>query len=142
MGFVVPQMPLGVNIWNSTLVTNAPTISTVCNLSPGRRTFFAGPVVTTNITLGALIVFGDLLECLLPKGTDIRGAQHAGLDSIVECPKGTGRYYYVVWVDDVAKGFANEYRLALMKQCDLTFVSLTNVISVFGNIPVWPVPTP
>lgn len=35
---------------------------------------------------------------------------------IVEVPQGTGRYYMVVWVDDVGKGFVNEYRQAQIQK--------------------------
>jgi hypothetical protein len=31
----------------------------------------------------------------------------------VEVPAGSGRYYAILAVDDVARGFENEYRLAL-----------------------------
>jgi hypothetical protein len=53
---------------------------------------------------------------LFPPGTDIRdGSGPSGIDSL-ECPAGSGRYYYVTNVDDIAKGFANEHRYALVQK--------------------------
>lgn len=57
-----------------------------------------------------------IMQLLLPKGTDVRGVESNiayGLDQ-VECPVGSGRFYCVTSVDDVGKGYANEYRLAFM----------------------------
>jgi hypothetical protein len=58
-------------------------------------------------------------QLLLPAGTDIRDwACWDGLamdqPDVVEAPRGTGRYYTVIQVDDVAKGFPNEYRVAFI----------------------------
>lgn len=52
---------------------------------------------------------------LMPKDTDVRDHWHAGArPDLVEVPSGSGRYYFVHYVDDVAKGFANEYRIAYL----------------------------
>jgi len=57
---------------------------------------------------------------LLPMGTDIRGRRGwFGLSverDLVEVPQGSGRYYEVEAVDDMAKGFANEHRCCLISQ--------------------------
>lgn len=53
---------------------------------------------------------------LLPKGTDIRSTVCGVAPDVVEVPAGTGRYYSVEMVDDVARGFANEYRFAMVLQ--------------------------
>jgi hypothetical protein len=52
---------------------------------------------------------------LLPPGTDIRSGVLGTADD-VEVPAGSGRFYEVEFVDDVGKGFANEYRVALLIQ--------------------------
>lgn len=66
----------------------------------------------------------------VPKGTDIRDAScNHGMTDFVEVPGGSGRWYFVVCVDDVAKGFTNEYRLAILRKSFLT-----------GS--EWPIPIP
>ena len=57
----------------------------------------------------------------LPAGTDIRAkwpfrSYETELHDVVEVPAGTGRYYVVFSVDDVHKGFTNEYRFANIGQ--------------------------
>jgi len=50
----------------------------------------------------------------VPKSTDIRMADPDGPGDLIECPLGSGLWYNVYAVVDVAKGFSNEYRLAAM----------------------------
>lgn len=79
------------------------------NLTPGRRVFMA------NAPAG----FGGcpmLVEVLLPALTDIRGWNDPGASDWAEVPAGSGRYYEVLFVDDIGKGFANEHRFALLAQ--------------------------
>ena len=70
---------------------------------------------------------------LLPALTDIRsvvtfpGGGGSKCD-IVECPLGSGRFYLVISVDDVGKGFGNEFRCAAIQATNL-----------YG---VWPTPIP
>jgi hypothetical protein len=105
MAFTVPAMPLAVNIWrHGTGVTNPPDVVTVGNLTPGTRD------AHTETTPPALMFL------LLPARTDIRALLSAGSQDFVEVPAGTGRHYIVFFVDDVARGFANEYRRAELKQ--------------------------
>jgi hypothetical protein len=59
--------------------------------------------------------FGDnsgTTRILFPKGTDVRGQSELLGVSFVEVPMGSGTRYQIQTVVDVAKGFANEYRLA------------------------------
>lgn len=46
----------------------------------------------------------------LPALTDIRPADQ------IECPIGTGRLYLIRWVEDMHKGFVNEYRIGILEQ--------------------------
>jgi len=62
-----------------------------------------------------------MVALVLPKGTDIRGNSPKSNGDIVEVPNGSGRFYIVNSVDDVAKGFANEYRFAAMTQVQIPF---------------------
>jgi hypothetical protein len=73
---------------------------------------------------------------LFPHGTDIRDESCTPAADLLEVPTGSGRWYLVAYVDDVGKGFPNEYRMAI-------------VWKVFGddgltffNFPPWPVPIP
>jgi hypothetical protein len=142
MAFNTPTFNLTVNLWSATLVTNPPTMSFLACLSPGRRTMLLAPSTLTNPVYVQVPTWGPTSELMCPKGTDIRGAQNSGMTNVVECPAGSARYYLVLFVEDVGKGFPNEYRLALLKQCDFGTVALTDFQAVFGTVPPWPVPTP
>jgi len=56
-----------------------------------------------------------LWSVALPMGTDVRDWA-SGSEDWVEAPLGSGRKYRVQMVDDVAKGFANEYRIAFLQK--------------------------
>jgi hypothetical protein len=73
---------------------------------------------------------------LIPKLSDVRDWSSGGQADMIECPAASGRWYQVAIVDDVGKGFSNEYRLVWMlqayQQLDPTrFAGLQ-----------WPVPIP
>jgi len=53
---------------------------------------------------------------LLPKESDIRDFNCPSGQDYVEVPSGSGRLYGVMLVDDVAKGFTNEYRIAYISK--------------------------
>lgn len=118
MAFRVPAMPLVCNIWrigNYNFFVDPqvlpPDLVVACNLAPGHR---SNPTQPYDPTIGGFIDGRFYSYLLLPKGTDIRFAfgNISQLADAVECPAGSGRYYIVIWVEDVAKGFANEYRRA------------------------------
>lgn len=142
MPFILPTFMVDVNIWNNALVSGAPTIQTKGNLSPGRRVNVVSTPLLTNAQINAAVGVGYYMELLLPKLTDVRGLQNNGVESVVECPAGSARFYLVVWVDDVGKGFANEHRMALLAQCNFTMVTATVLTATFGAIPPWPSPLP
>jgi len=52
------------------------------------------------------------MSLLLPPLADVRGPQDSVSADMVEVPAGSGRWYFVVGVDDIGKGFANEHRSA------------------------------
>jgi hypothetical protein len=111
MAFYVPQMPLAVNIWHGGGAGGAyasPNITTVGNLTPGKR-------VNTTLGTGTTAPQGYMdMQLLLPKLTDVRAAWNSLAADVVEVPAGSHRFYYVIYVDDVAKGFANEHRFAVL----------------------------
>lgn len=57
-----------------------------------------------------------LWQLLVTKETDLRDKFNAPGVYYVEVPQGSGRYYVVVIVDDVAKGFTNEYRIGYLRK--------------------------
>jgi hypothetical protein len=116
MPFTVPNFNLPVSIFDrpASLLTAPPTVpraSTVCNLTPGRRVQPAFPDVSDS----SVQIYLGTAFLLLPAGTDIRDLVCVG-DScdILEVPSLSGRWYTVLTVDDVAKGFPNEYRTAMI----------------------------
>jgi len=109
MPFRVPAFPLAINIWRAaTGVTNPPDVVTVCNLTVGRRA-----TATTGIPED-LDPDTVCLMAYLPKLSDVRDSYSAGGADIVEIPAGSLRYYTVKQVDDVGKGFVNEFRFAVV----------------------------
>lgn len=56
-----------------------------------------------------------IMRVLLPKGTDVRAQtiDNPNPDAL-EIPAGTGRFYKVLAVEDVARGFPNEARAAII----------------------------
>lgn len=99
MPFVIPSFPLSCNIYtNGGGPPAAPRLVSVCQLR-------WGPSRTSQNYVGLL----------LPAGTDIRGLYHSTSSDVVECPAGSGRLYRCVWMDDVAPGFTNVHREAVLE---------------------------
>lgn len=72
---------------------------------------------------------------LVPAGTDLRDeCTDPGVADCVEVPADSGRFYLVDGVDDVAKGFPNEYRLGILVK-----VAGPGLMPTF---PLWPSPIP
>jgi hypothetical protein len=51
---------------------------------------------------------------LLPMLTDIRSDEKGPGSDWAEVPAGSGRFYQVVYVEDIGKGFSNEHRGAML----------------------------
>jgi hypothetical protein len=114
MAFTLPAFNLAVNLWR----VGDPPIP-----APSTRTFMANLARgNRHVITGYLGDFGQnpILEMMLlcPKLTDIRPYVSGFFNDLVEVPAGSGRYYVVFSVDDCAKGFANEYRCALLIRGD------------------------
>lgn len=110
MAFRLPNFNLMANVWRQPGGAYAsPDVTAGCNLSQGRRALF----ITSGHPTGS---FPQLeTEILFPKLTDVRAAWNGLQNDIVEVPAGSKRFYSVRFVDDVAKGFANEYRLVIVE---------------------------
>jgi len=122
MSYVLPTFNLNVNIWrNASGPPAPPAVTTIGNLAWGRR-------VQTGDVIAAIGTIGGAITLLVPAGTDVRDEGGGWGDDWVEVPAGSGRFYEVLWVDDIGKGFANEHRAAVLIKT-----------AAFGQ---WPVPYP
>lgn len=110
MPFTVPTFPITAFAWYPPNVPPLPPdlVGIPCNLvGPGKRSvgYYPHPGVVNPQWI-----------LMVPKGTDLRDFSNGPGTYYVEVPAGTGRYYSVVIVDDVAKGFDNEYRVAYLEK--------------------------
>lgn len=80
----------------------APDLSVLVNLSIGQRSLFLTSGVGQSVWR----------EVMFPKNTDVRGRWNLVAPDLLEIPSGSKRFYLAQDVEDVGKGFPNEYRLA------------------------------
>lgn len=114
MPFRLPTFNILCNVFPMT-VPNVPSVpinpprlaDQMCQLTYGRRVNVAstGGTDEAGVPLQAM-------NLLLPPGTDIRGPQDTVSADMVEVPSGSGRWYWVYFVDDIGRGFSNEHRTA------------------------------
>jgi hypothetical protein len=116
VAYQIPRMPITCDIFTpdvpgvAAIPTSPARLAGVrCNLAWGKRTNAA----TTGGTV-SVGVLTSAVDLLLPARTDIRGPQDTTSFDMVCVPSGSGRWYQVTAVDDVGKGFANEYRIAVL----------------------------
>ena len=124
MAFRLPAMPLFANIFVGHVTPPLLPLVLRVNVACQLRYLKTAAIVAT--------AFGPQASSILllvPPGTDIRMTGPGTFGDIVEVPAGTGRYYRVFGVDDVAKGFANTYRAAVL-------------VSMNGVPGTWPTPYP
>jgi len=118
MAFVLPTFNMRCGVWRAphTPPDDPRDTSFECQLRGASH-----DAATTNPT--------DFLHAgnyaLFPALTDIRDNSTPTGSDILEIPVDSGRYYYVFNVDDVAKGFTNEHRYAIL-----------------GKALLWPEPIP
>lgn len=111
MAWLPPTFNLVCGIWTGPILIPPmvpPRLTSICQLR-----FYK-----TGQTVAATGPGKGVMSILLPAGTDVRPSIGFGLfgGDVIECPLGSGRWYAVLTVDDVAKGFPNEYRLAVCQQ--------------------------
>lgn len=107
MSFTPPVFNLICNIWrNGNPTSNPPDVVSQCNLALGKRIGQVQSLVMTGM------LYPGSMWLLLPAGTDIRDSISVAGGDTVEVGAGTGRFYFVVWVDDAGGGFSNEHRFA------------------------------
>ncbi len=117
--YVLPTFNINCDLFTAGNFANPARGTIAGNLTPGRREVISG------LSAAGLPLTAGSMYLLLPPLTDIRGPLQAGGADGVEIPPASGRKYLVVWVDDIAKGFPNEHRFA--------------VLTATG---VWPTPIP
>ncbi len=144
MAFILPTFNLLSNVWNPGVVQAVfpvippPTHSNVpCQLR-------APPPAST-----ASWYFFETwpwMWILFPKGTDVRAPNAAAYNppqdyGVIECPSGSTEFFYITNVIDTAKGFTNEYRVAL---CVPSLAFEYDAVALFGGlfVPAWPTPYP
>lgn len=109
MAFVLPTFNLKCNIWHFLTAPPSPPVlpDVPCQLRAPSANNLAAYLPVGGVTVGMVV--------LLPPLTDIRDPYSGGAGSsrpIIEIPSGSGRFYGVVQVDDIGKGFPNEHRFA------------------------------
>lgn len=131
MSFSVPTFNLTCDIYTGPWVGKVLRhLSVPCNLAWGRRS-------QNNFAPGlGSVELGGVSSLLLPAGTDIRDASCASGWDVVEVPEASGRFYAISAVDDVGKGFVNEYRIATMAKACQAFDAV-----LFPGVS-WPTPIP
>jgi len=122
MAFVLPTFNITADIytWSTTGLPTTPRLTVDCQLRPPAMTNASSSVASSTFHCGMVM--------LVAKETDVRDYYCAPGNSpdVVQCPPGSGRWYTVYYVDDVAKGFANEHRFVILQK--------------YGF--VWPTPIP
>jgi len=110
--YVLPEFNLVCGIWAGPYVSKVHRADVMGNLSAGRRVYnvlINWPPNEDHVT--------NQMVLLLPALTDIRDCSCLSGDSdVVEVPAGSGRWYGVLTVDDVGKGFPNEHRYACISK--------------------------
>ncbi len=129
--FSLPTFNLACGIWHGLCPAHVfppappalgPDLTPLCQLyvysrNQTENNFFSSDGSPSSYNLNSLL--------RLPPATDVRDVFNASDCDIVEVPIGSNRWYYVVTVEDVHKGFPNEYRVAMISKCF-----------------VWPTPVP
>jgi len=131
VAFTLPDFNLTCDIYTGPWTSKVLRLSTDCNLAQGRRVV---PVWIFEVV--APTVYTLSTQLLLPAGTDVRDGSCGGQPDLVDVPAGSGRWYSVMTVDDMGKGFPNEYRLAILHKI---FEQMNPVLFPGAN---WPTPIP
>jgi len=109
MAFTVPTFNISADVWH---LPNAPPAAPDDTLQCQLRA--AGKQSTGQDS--GLQGWPFLWALLVPAASDLRDSFNSAGADTVECPPGSGRFYLVEFVDDVARGFSNEYRIAFIRK--------------------------
>lgn len=109
MAFVLPTFNLDYNLWHGPSVPPSDPVDAtgVCQLRGANHTA-ACVNPTSALAAQAYALFGPL--------EDVRDQNNPNGSDFIEIPAGSARYYQIMVVDDVAKGFTNEHRYAILNK--------------------------
>lgn len=107
MAHQFPTFAADANIWReaSWVAVLPPDVVTVASLIMRKPTVFTIPAALD-------LESGVVVELWFPPLTDVRGFKGIPVHDFIEFPAGSGRVYRAIYVDDYAKGFPNEFRVA------------------------------
>jgi hypothetical protein len=112
--FAMPNFNLLAGIWHDPKpnphLYGPPDATSPVNLANGRVSHVLN---SQELTLGSSTLLASS-SALFPAGTDVRDISVTGNPDAVEIPLGSGRFYWAAFVDDIAKGFVNEHRWAIL----------------------------
>lgn len=135
MAYTLPTFNLTCNVYtnNGDWLTKVFRSIISCQLRGPQQ----GPRVGSTLDFG-FGGTGAVPLLLLPSGADVRDlsvypAVSTSAD-LIEVPAGSGRWYTAWLVDDIAKGFPNEHRFALLSKAYANGNTL--------HVPPWPIPIP
>lgn len=125
----------------------APTLNLLCNIWKQLDTHLGPPIVAPthpnvpcNLQYARKIHGANLgyIFVLLPKGTDVEDTplSSAATFDVMEIPAGSKRWYCVYVVDDMAKGFPTETRVAEVTHAHIAVATVDELLWM------WPVPYP
>jgi len=132
MAFTIPTFNLLCDVFDGPWPAPVRIVGLACNLQMARRAS-----IVSSVSISADQIFAHSPCLLVPAGSDVRDASCANNPDYIECPSGSGRFYFVNGVDDVAKGFDNEFRLVSMSKMYFN-------VDGGGSFPglFWPTPIP
>lgn len=131
MAFNPPSFPLMCNLYRGPYTGRVLAGTLPCNLAQGSRVY-----IISNASIPQVEEYNLFPQLLMPALSDVRDLSNAITPDVVEVPAGSGRWYGVCTVDDVGKGFPNEYRIAIIGKI---FEALDP--AAYPGL-FWPVPMP
>lgn len=132
MSFTIPDFNIQCDIYTGPWIGKTFRLTSDCNLAFGRRNMS----FIIDIPVAEAARASEIMCLLLPARTDVRSTLQSGMCDVIEIPRGTGRWYEVYAVDDMARGFDTEYRIAMVTQIS---EFLDPLLFPGAN---WPVPMP
>lgn len=112
MPYRLPVFNLSGKVWTGPVMIppgGAARLTVQCSIRVYKTAF----AVTTENANACVVIRFPALTDIRPKYGLVQGM---GSPDVIECPAGSGRFYEAEALEDVAKGFANEYRLVVVKQ--------------------------
>lgn len=107
MAFTLPTLNLACHVWH-----NGATVPPVGPPDiPNMACQLAWDAHNDHV-LAFGVTVRSLMKVRFGHRVDVRGPLSATGSDVVEVPANSGRFYVVWYVDDVARGFGNEYRQA------------------------------